>query len=210
MGILEHRTYKRQSGRLEIVPSRDEKIAALLESQFPNHEAILWAVGLADEKHGPNAQFREDWLNTVAEPISLEGVWNPSDDSESPNGETRLSQADAERLKRMLEPLLEEEQRLRSLSPAKLDDLHEHLLDQGRFFSKESARPDYARWRGLKVWSAQETVALSLDKEPLCVNARSLKQFKKSPFATEFRRRLAEANRAIKLGELRGAYREAT
>ncbi|MDG4895820.1 hypothetical protein P9272_19815 [Mesorhizobium sp. WSM4976] len=203
MRILEYRTRVRHGGRWETVPpNRNEKVAALLERQFPDHEAILWAVAGADEQHGSDARFTEHWLNTAAEPISLEGVWIPSDVSEGPNGETKLSQADGGRLKHMLEPLLKEEKRLESLTSSKLDNLYEHLLDQGRFFSKESARPDYAYWRGRKVWSADETVALSLDREPQRVNDRSLRQFKKSPFAIEYRRRLAEANRAIELGEL--------
>ncbi|TIP06437.1 MAG: hypothetical protein E5X72_01590 [Mesorhizobium sp.] len=207
MTILEYRTRVRHGGRWETVASHNEKIAALLERQFPHHEAILWAVGLADEKHGPNARSREDWLNTVAEPISLEGVWNSSDESESPIGETKLSQTDAERLKRLLEVLINEEQRLRSLSPATLDDLHERLLDQGRFFSQEAARPDYAHWSCLPKWTAAETVALLLDKDPHSVNSRSLKPFRKSPFARNFRRLLSIVNRAIELGEIPGIER---
>ncbi|MES0205249.1 hypothetical protein [Mesorhizobium sp. LNHC209A00] len=177
------------------------KITALLEPQFPDQQAMLWAVANADEK---SPRFTEDWLNTAAEHLSYEPetVWLPLDNSEGPDGETQLSQADADRLKQMLEPLIREEQRLRFLSPSKLDDLHECLLDESRFFSQEAARADYAHWSRLPVWSAEEAVALSLDKDPRCVNARSLKPFRKSPFAKNFRRLLSIVNRAIELGEI--------
>ncbi|RUU82729.1 hypothetical protein [Mesorhizobium sp. M7A.F.Ca.MR.362.00.0.0] len=181
--------------------STNGKIMALLERQFPDQEAILWAVDIADNS-GP--RFTEDWLNTAAENLSCvsETVWQASDDSEGPNGETKLSQADAERLKRTLELLLNEEQRLRSLRPSRLDNLHESLLDEGRFFSQKAARPDYAHWSRLPKWTAAETVALLLDKDPHSVNARSLKPFRKSPFAKNFRRLLSIVNRAIELGEI--------
>ncbi|OBQ67987.1 hypothetical protein EB233_31515 [Mesorhizobium erdmanii] len=162
---------------------------------------MLWAVAHADAK-GP--RFTEDWLNTAAEHLSYESetVWLPVDNSEGPDGETKLSQADAERLRQMLEPLLKEEQRLGSLSPSKLDNLYELLLDKGRFFSREAARPDYAYWGRLSKWTAEETVALSLDKDPEHVNVRSLKPFRKSPFANNFRGLLSIVNRAIELGEI--------
>lgn len=181
--------------------STNGKITALLERQFPDQEAILWAVAIADNS-GP--RFTEDWLNTAAENLSYvsEAVWQPSDASEGRNGEIELSEADAERLQRMVEPILEEEKRLSSLRPSKLDNIYERFLDEGRFFSQESARPDYAHWSGLPMWSAEETVALALDKDPHRVDALSLKEFGKSPFAKKFRRLLSIVNRAIELGEI--------
>ncbi|WP_143748647.1 hypothetical protein [Mesorhizobium sophorae] len=185
-------------------PNREAKIETLLNSQNRDSHWIVWAIAMADNERGLSARFTADWLNTVAGHLLYisDGGWTPANPYETSDGEIDLSQPDAERLQRLIKLVVEEEARLNCLSDTKLDDLHERLLDKGRFFSKESARPDYAYWRGLPMWSAEETVALCLDKDPRRVNARSLKSFRKSPFAKNFRRVLSIVNRAIELGEI--------
>ncbi|TIM23115.1 MAG: hypothetical protein E5Y74_07140 [Mesorhizobium sp.] len=185
-------------------PNREAKIGTLLNRQNRDSSWILWAIDIADKERGSSARFTADWLNTVAGHLLYisDGGWTPANPYETPDGEIDLSPPDAERLQRLIKLVVDEEARLRCLSDIKLEDLHERLLDESGFFSQESARPDYAHWSRRPMWSAEETVALALDKDPRRVKALSLKELRKSPFAKKFRRLLSIVNRAIELGEI--------
>lgn len=74
------------------------------------------------------------------------------------------------------------------------------------FFNRTSAAADFARWSNLPVWTAEEAIALSLGKDPKCVNVASLTAYTclhGSPFRDDFIARLDALERAIKAGNPR-------
>lgn len=78
--------------------------------------------------------------------------------------------------------------------------------DRLAFFSRANAAADFAHWRALPVWSAEEVTALSFGKDPRRVNVASLRAYTclhGSPFRDDFMARLDWIERAVRSRQLR-------
>jgi hypothetical protein len=75
--------------------------------------------------------------------------------------------------------------------------------DESRFFNSPSARADIDHWSRMSMWTLDQAVALSLDRDPRIVNWESIKRYRpQSYFVAEFEARLMLVASARDAGQL--------